>query len=134
VKHLGDGFLLAFPSASQAVRAVVALRDRILEDRKIGKFPLALRAAVHAGEPLIEGDDLLGHDVNLTARLLDHCEPDEVVVSDPAREMAAKRLRKTEFAQQRKVKIRGLTTPTYIWTAAPLPKGSLRPWKGLKVG
>lgn len=73
-------------------------------------FHVSLRIAVHAGEPLIEGDDLLGHDVNLTARLLDHCKPDQVLVSEAAKELADKRLRKVTFGRRKIVKIRGLST------------------------
>lgn len=74
---------------------------------------------MHAGEPLIEQDDLLGHDVNLTARLLDHCQPDEVVVSLAAKELAEKRLRNIRFKAPRSVKIRGLTTRIEVYSAGP---------------
>jgi class 3 adenylate cyclase len=118
VKHLGDGFLLAFPSASQAVRAAVELRDEArrvrAEDRT---FEVALRIAVHAGEPLVEQDDLLGHDVNLTARLLDHCRPGEVIVSEAAKELSAKRLRTIAFGKRRVIKIRGLSTKVVTYVA-----------------
>jgi len=70
---------------------------------------------VHAGEPLIEQDDLLGHDVNLTARLLDHCKPGHVIVSEAAKELAEKRLRKTEFGRRKLVKIRGLSTKVAVY-------------------
>lgn len=111
VKHLGDGFLLAFPSASQAVRGAVALLRTVRKRRASDPtFNVTLRIAVHAGEPLIEGDDLLGHDVNLTARLLDHCKPDHVLVSEAAKELAEKRLRSIEFGERKVVKIRGLST------------------------
>lgn len=107
VKHLGDGYLLAFPSASQAVRGSTSIRSSV----KRKELPVAIRVAVHAGEPLIEQDDLLGHDVNLTARLLDHCEPGAIIVSEAAKELAEKRLRKVKFRERRVVKIRGLSTP-----------------------
>jgi class 3 adenylate cyclase len=110
VKHLGDGFLLAFPSASQSVRGAIAIRTAMKRKRS----QVTLRVAVHAGEPLIEQDDLLGHDVNLTARLLDHCEPGEVVVSEAAKELAAKRLKKVKFRDERVIKIRGLSTPVRV--------------------
>jgi class 3 adenylate cyclase len=136
VKSLGDGFLLAFPSASQAVRAAVSLRDAAIHKRvSEDDFPLALRIAVHSGEPLVEQDDLLGHDVNLTARLLDHTDPDEVVVSEPAKELAEQRLRKIEFAHRRSVKIRGLATPVLIYSVNPLKApSSSGPLKKLKAG
>jgi class 3 adenylate cyclase len=110
VKKLGDGFLLVFPSASQAVRGAVALRDAVRKARKQDdNFPVKLRCAIHAGEPLIEQDDLFGFDVNLAARLLDHCEPDRVVVSATAKDIAARRLKSVTFGPQRVTKIRGLS-------------------------
>ncbi|HEV3473420.1 MAG TPA: adenylate/guanylate cyclase domain-containing protein [Actinomycetota bacterium] len=117
VKSLGDGFLLAFPSASQAVRGANGIRKAIEKKRKaIAGWPLSLRIAVHAGEPLIEQDDLLGHDVNLTARLLDHCKPDEIIVSEAAKELAEKRLRTIDFGRRRLVKIRGLSSKTVVFS------------------
>lgn len=116
VKQLGDGFLLAFPSASQAVRGAVALNQAVRSRRASDPtFPVSLRIAVHAGEPLIEQDDLLGHDVNLTARLLDHCKPDQVIVSEAAKELAEKRLRKIDFGRRKLVKIRGLSTKVAVY-------------------
>ncbi|MBA2725996.1 MAG: adenylate/guanylate cyclase domain-containing protein [Actinobacteria bacterium] len=121
VKALGDGYLLAFPSASQAVRGAVEIRDAVVKRRAVEPgWPVRLRLAVHAGEPSIEHDDLLGHDVNLTARLLDHSAPDEVVVSSAAKELAEKRLKKIDFKAPRSVKIRGLSTPVVIYSAQPV--------------
>jgi class 3 adenylate cyclase len=117
VKSLGDGFLLAFPSASQAVRGAASIRSATKRLRgQRGDFDTRLRIAVHAGEPLIEEDDLLGHDVNLTARLLDHCEPEEVIVSDAAKRLAEKRLKKIKFKNPREIKIKGLTTPMRVYS------------------
>ena len=119
VKTLGDGYLLAFPSASQAVRGAVTLNENVSKMYRGGDFPVNVRVAVHAGEPLVDGDDLLGHDVNLTARLLDHCEPGEIVVSEPAKELAAKRLKKISFGNEREVKVRGLTGRVRILSVNP---------------
>lgn len=116
VKKLGDGYLLAFPSASQAVRGALALNEAVRRRRASDPtFQAALRIAVHAGEPLIEGDDMLGHDVNLTARLLDHCKPDQILVSEAAQDMAARRLRKVQFGKKKWVKIRGLSTKVAVF-------------------
>ena len=112
VKHLGDGYLLAFPSASQAVRGATSIRTAV----KRKELEVTLRIAVHAGEPLVEQDDLLGHDVNLTARLLDHCEPGAIIVSEAAKDLAEKRLKKVRFREQRVIKIRGLSTPMSVFS------------------
>jgi eukaryotic-like serine/threonine-protein kinase len=119
VKRLGDGFLLAFSSASQAVRAAVSLQESARRQKASGGFDIELRVAVHAGEPLIDQDDLLGHDVNLTARLLDCCKPGRVVISEAAKEMAEKRLRKIAFGNPRRAKIRGLAGKVTIYEVDP---------------
>jgi class 3 adenylate cyclase len=93
-------------------------------------FDVELRVAVHAGEPLIDQDDLLGHDVNLTARLLDCCKPGRVVISEAAKEMAERRLRKIAFGKPRRAKIRGLAGKVTVYevdpenrASAPTPNG-----------
>lgn len=131
VKSLGDGYLLAFPSASQAVRGAISLREDALRSlRTDPKFSVHLRIAVHSGEPLVEGDDLLGHDVNLTARLLDDCRPDEICVSEAAKELADRRLKKVVFSKKRRVKIRGLSTKVTVFSVTPVETRQ----KELKVG
>ena len=120
VKRLGDGFLLAFPGASQAVRSAVSIQEAVHKERAADPtFDLKLRVAVHAGEPLIDQDDLLGHDVNLTARLLDCCKPGTVVISEAAKEMAERRLRKIAFGRGKKVKIRGLAGKQTVYSVDP---------------
>ncbi len=120
VKKLGDGYLLAFPTGSQAVRGAASLRERVRRSRgSHNEFPLRLRIAVHVGEPLVEQDDLLGHDVNITARLLDCAEPDEIVATEAAKEAAEKRLKKISFGNERVVKIRGLAGKLHIYTVNP---------------
>jgi class 3 adenylate cyclase len=120
VKKLGDGYLLAFPTGSQAVRGAVSLRERVRRSRgSRNEFPLRLRIAVHVGEPLVEQDDLLGHDVNITARLLDCADPDEIVATEAAKEAGEKRLRKISFGNERVVKIRGLGSKVRIYSVNP---------------
>ena len=115
VKGLGDGYLLAFPSASQAITGAMALSHAAHNAKKKGHLPVHLRIGVHAGEPLVEQDDLLGHDVNLTARLLDHCKPGEILVSEAAKELAEKRMKKTDFVNRRRIKVKGLASRVTVY-------------------
>lgn len=108
VKHLGDGFLIAFGSASRAVRGALALRDAARDEREKEQSFQAVRIVVHAGRPSVVGDDLIGHDVNLTARLLAYCPPGEVLVTEEARDLAAKRSKSLEFSKRRRVSPRGV--------------------------
>ncbi len=62
VKHIGDGLLCTFPDAQSGVRAAVELIDSAPE-------PLRLRAGVHLGEAIASPDDVIGHVVNVAARV-----------------------------------------------------------------
>lgn len=74
----GDGFMLEFPSASGALAAADLLWGGV--DRR------SVRVGVHVGDVLIaHGGDLLGHSVNVAARLQQLAQPGAVLVSMDAR-------------------------------------------------
>lgn len=114
VKHLGDGFLLAFGSAADAVRAGVALRDAGRKKRGVDPTFQPVRIAVHAGRPSVVEADLIGHDVNLTARLLEHCEPGDVLITQDAKQLAEKEDDSLRFGEERTVRARGIPEPVEV--------------------
>lgn len=65
VKTLGDGALLEFSSAADAVRCALALQPAV--DSSLPG--VRLRAGLHMGDVVREGDDVHGHTVNVAARL-----------------------------------------------------------------
>jgi adenylate cyclase len=62
VKRLGDGLLCTFHDPQYGMRAAVELVDT-------APYPLQLRAGVHTGEVMTSPDDVIGHVVNVTARV-----------------------------------------------------------------
>ena len=83
VKTSGDGTLVEFPSAVDAVRnavrtqAVIREHNReIPEDRKI-----VYRVGINVGDIIVEGDDIFGDGVNVASRLEGLCIPGEVYIS-----------------------------------------------------
>ena len=60
-KAVGDGFLIEFASAVQAVSCAV-------EIQKTGPA-LPLRIGIHLGDVVVQGDDLMGDGVNIAARI-----------------------------------------------------------------
>lgn len=74
VKHLGDGLMLVFPSADPAIRAALELLPAAPQ-------PLRLRAGMHTGEVVVTGDDLIGHVVNVAARVTDVAKGNQVLVT-----------------------------------------------------
>ncbi|MGD9981827.1 MAG: SUMF1/EgtB/PvdO family nonheme iron enzyme [Hyphomonadaceae bacterium] len=79
----GDGFMLEFASAGQALGAV----QEILDKRGRGEPPI--RVGAHVGDVIVTAtDDLLGHGVNVAARLQELAEPGTALVSAEFRSMA----------------------------------------------
>jgi class 3 adenylate cyclase len=73
-KWLGDGAMLVCVEAEPLVGAVIELEHRIAGP------PLALRTGLTVGDVILfEGDDYIGHAVNLAARLSDLARPHEVL-------------------------------------------------------
>lgn len=118
VKHLGDGFLLAFPGSNPAIRGAIALRDSVAEMTANDSSLPMVRVAVHAGRPSIERDDIIGNDVNMTSRLLEHCRPGEVLVSEEARKASAED--GVAFSDRGKVQLRGVSKTIHTYSADTL--------------
>lgn len=84
VKELGDGLMVYFASAAEAVTVACDLMEAIDVARRRDEFPLAVRMGLHHGEALLRGDDLVGSTVNIAARVCDLAGPGELLVSDDA--------------------------------------------------
>jgi adenylate cyclase len=88
VKTTGDGILVEFPSAVNAVRNALAIQSAMAEhnanvsdDRR-----LVFRVGINIGDVIIEGEDIHGDGVNVAARLEGLCEPGEVYISGTVRD------------------------------------------------
>jgi adenylate cyclase len=84
-KTTGDGFLIAFASAVQALRCAIGIQERLNSEPD----GLRLRIGVHQGEVVTEDDDLLGDGVIIAARLEPLAEPGGICISARVREDAA---------------------------------------------
>jgi class 3 adenylate cyclase len=107
VKSSGDGFMVAFASASGALRCAVALQQAFAE-RNAASPGEAIRVhiGIHAGDVVREDDDFLGSAVIVASRLADAAGPDEILVSSVARELAGGS-REFTFAAARPVLLKG---------------------------
>jgi len=85
VKRLGDGLMAVFDDPGGAVEAAMEARDNVAAAEVEGYRP-AMRAGVHIGKPRRLGDDFLGTDVNIAARVADAAGGGEILVSGPVRE------------------------------------------------
>lgn len=88
VKVMGDGVLLEFASAVNAVQGAIELQmkmaeanDGVAEDRRI-----VLRIGINLGDVIGEGSDIYGEGVNIAARVEPLAEPGGICVSGKVHE------------------------------------------------
>ncbi len=94
VKTTGDGLLVEFASAVDAVRCTVEFQ-RALAEREADQpedLRIAFRIGINVGDIVIEGDDILGDGVNIAARLEGLAEPGGICISGSARDQVRDKL------------------------------------------
>jgi len=82
VKTTGDGMLVEFASAVDAVTCAMAVQDQMAEHT--GDLGIKFRIGINIGDIIIEGSDIFGDGVNVAARIENECEPGHVFLSDDA--------------------------------------------------
>src|SRR3954470_22871637 len=86
-KRTGDGALVEFRSAVDAIRCALEVQSGMVE-RNAGlpeERRIIFRIGVHVGDVVEEADgDLMGDTVNVAARLQGICDPGGVCVSEDA--------------------------------------------------
>jgi adenylate cyclase len=117
VKNLGDGFLLWFPDACQAIETSLALQDRFEAQLMDEDMPLWVRIGVHFGKPIHHRGDLVGHDVNVAARIVDLASPGEVLVSEAATTAVTRELPDVAFEEIGPVVMKGIPESITLFRA-----------------
>jgi class 3 adenylate cyclase len=105
VKSQGDGFMLAFPSASSALRCCMVLRDRVRAGYR--ETPIRVRAGLHSGEALRRQDDFYGRTVVIAARIGALALGGEILASDLVHALAHS-VGTFAFGEPRSISLRGL--------------------------
>jgi adenylate cyclase len=83
VKSTGDGLLVEFSSALDAVECAVDLQRRIHERNSAsGARPMAMRIGLHVGDVQRRAGDIFGDAVNVAARVETAAEPGGVCLSE----------------------------------------------------
>jgi TolB-like protein/Tfp pilus assembly protein PilF len=86
VKTMGDGILVEFASAVDAMRCAVEVQRGMIA-RNAGLAPktrIEFRVGIHVGDVVVDGADLLGDGVNIAARLEAISETGGISISEDA--------------------------------------------------
>jgi len=86
VKLIGDGALVEFGSAVDAVACAVEIQRQVREHDAGGSEanPIRFRIGINVGDIIIEGDDIYGDGVNIAARLEGVAAPGGISLSEDA--------------------------------------------------
>jgi TolB-like protein/Tfp pilus assembly protein PilF len=128
IKFMGDGVLMEFASAVNAVTAALELQDKMAEanallseDRRI-----LLRIGINLGDIIGEGADVFGDDVNIAARLEALADPGGVCVSAKVRDETHGRLA-LAFDDMGEKMLKNIAKPVHVFriadSAGPVPVG-----------
>jgi adenylate cyclase len=115
-KRLGDGLLLTFPSPEAGVLACLEMVDA-------EPAPLRLRAGIHVGDVVVAGDEIVGHVVNVAARVAESAKGGEVLVTDDVRK-AVGDLRGATFGRARGKTFKGIGEKVLVSRASRAEPGS----------
>src|SRR6201993_130996 len=86
VKSQGDGFMIAFSRAEQAVRCGIDVQDALHQDAKRKRHEeIRVRIGIHMGRSVRRGDDLFGRNVAMAARVAAEAVGGQILVSEPVR-------------------------------------------------
>ncbi|GGL02244.1 adenylate/guanylate cyclase domain-containing protein [Nocardia jinanensis] len=116
VKSQGDGFMIAFGDAEQAVRCGLRVQGAI----GTVAAPVArvrVRIGIHSGRSVRRGDDLFGRNVAMAARVAGQAHGGEILVSEEVRDAVAGRPDITVTAA-REAELKGFSGTYQLYTVA----------------
>jgi TolB-like protein/tetratricopeptide (TPR) repeat protein len=119
VKLMGDGALVEFASAVDAVECAVAIQKGVAEreaaepeDRRI-----CFRIGVNLGDIIVEDGDILGDGVNVAARLEGLAEPGGVCIARNVHDQIKAKLA-LPFAPMGQHRVKNIVEPVEVWRIA----------------
>jgi TolB-like protein/class 3 adenylate cyclase/Flp pilus assembly protein TadD len=126
VKRTGDGAIIEYRSAVDAVRCAIAVQRGMTECNADlpEELRIIFRMGVHVGDVVEEADgDLMGDGVNIASRLEGVCEPNGVCLSGAAYEQVRDRLKET-FVDLGEKSLKNIARPVRVYALNTAAEGS----------
>ena len=115
IQHTGDGFFISFNSASNAVACAIGIQQAIAvhNESHPDPPPINVRIGICAGEPVEEDNRLFGSTVQLTSRICDQAEPDQILVAAVVRDLCLGK--QFVFDDRGEARLKGFKEPLKIY-------------------
>ena len=118
LKEIGDGLLLLFDTTKDAVHCAIEIQNIVKEVENLN-----LRIGIHQGEVQFQGNDVVGDDVNITARIEPFAAEGGIALSDRVNASLARDPDfETKFLGKPKLKGVGQEVKVYCITSHGLPE------------
>ena len=105
---MGDGFLIEFASAVQAVGCAKAIQEANVQSR------LPLRIGIHVGDVVVQGDDLMGDGVNVAARVEGIADPGGIAITRAVHEQVRDKL-DLGFMDKGEIELKNIQRPVQVF-------------------
>ena len=117
IKHTGDGIMASFLSTANAVRCAIQIQRELNKHAQANpEHPLKVRVGAAVGEPVEQHNDLFGSTVQLAARLCNHAQPEQILVSNAIAELCIGK--GLSFEDVGEVTLKGFGSPVRAHAAA----------------
>ena len=114
VKHTGDGIMASFEQASDSVEAAIMMQQGAnTHTQGNPNLPLYLKIGINAGEPIQEDNDLFGSTVQMSARIVDKAQKNEIFVSDVVKGICSGK--SYRFVNRGGFEMKGFDGPITLW-------------------
>lgn len=120
VKTTGDGMLIEFASAQDAVRCAIEIQSGMArresdehEDQRI-----RYRIGINLGDLIFDDDDIFGDGVNVAARLEGLAEPGGICISDIVHQTVLDRTNES-FRDMGSQRVKNISRPIRVWQWTP---------------
>ena len=119
VKTTGDGMLVEFASAVDAVRCAIEIQHGMAGQSADGlpDTRIEFRIGIHVGDIIFDDNDIFGDGVNIAARLEGIAEPGGVCISDDTYRQVRDRV-DTAFDDKGEIALKNIARPVRVFALA----------------
>jgi class 3 adenylate cyclase/pimeloyl-ACP methyl ester carboxylesterase len=120
VKTTGDGMLVEFAAAQDAVRCAIDVQTAMAERERASAMDrrIIYRVGINLGDIVFDEGDVFGDGVNVASRLQGLAQPGGVCVSDIVLQSVGDRFREP-FRDMGRQRVKNLSRPIRVWQWTP---------------
>ncbi|GEM_PF-895370 len=117
VKHTGDGIMAVFSNAANAVASTMVMQQELAKHNAAqGNLPVKVRIGLNAGAAVEEEDDFFGTTVQLSARVCDKADSEQIFVTQSVRDLVTGH--SIQFRDAGNFEMKGIEKPVPVYEVA----------------